>query len=95
MNILLIGGNGYIGSKFYQLYKNIYNITSIDMGMFHSNLGYSVDINYNKLTDINQYDAIICLAGHSSVRMCEVPHTLQQVSRSGRARHDGSRMASL
>ena len=39
--------------------------------MFHNDLGYSVDINYNKLTDINQYDAIICLAGHSSVRMCE------------------------
>jgi len=70
MNILLIGGNGYIGSKFYHLYKNEHTITSIDLCLFHSNLGYSTEINYNEI-DIDQYDVIVCLAGHSSVPMCE------------------------
>lgn len=71
MNILLIGGNGYIGSKFHHLYKNTYNITSIDLCLFHDNLGYSTEVNYNELTDISQFDVIVCLAGHSSVPMCE------------------------
>ena len=29
-NILLTGGLGYIGSKFFELYSNVYNITILD-----------------------------------------------------------------
>lgn len=68
--LLLLGGGGYIGSKFYSLYNTNYNIKSIDLELFNTD-SYSVNINYDKLTNINDYDIIICFAGHSSVAMCE------------------------
>lgn len=74
MKILLLGGNGYIGSRFYQSYSNYYDIESIDLCLFGKELGYSKKVNYNQLLtkfEISNYDAIICLAGHSSVNMCE------------------------
>lgn len=67
--ILLIGGSGYIGSKFYSTYSDIYTIESIDLHLFNID-SYSKKINYN-LIDISKFDIIICLAGHSSVQMCE------------------------
>jgi nucleoside-diphosphate-sugar epimerase len=69
MNILLLGGSGYIGSKFYQTYKNKYNITSIDLNLFQTT-DYSKELNFANVP-IDRYDVIICLAGHSSVNMCE------------------------
>lgn len=70
MKILLLGGNGYIGSKFYPTIKDRYDVTSIDLCLFEKDLGYSKKINFN-LVDISEYDIIYCLAGHSSVPMCE------------------------
>lgn len=67
--ILLLGGSGYIGSKFYAKYNSIYQIKSVDLQLFSQDC-YSQQINYNN-TDIDNYDTIICLAGHSSVQMCE------------------------
>jgi nucleoside-diphosphate-sugar epimerase len=69
MNILLLGGSGYIGSKFYSTYKDTYKIISVDLNLFHK-FDYSSEVNYAHLP-INEYDVIICLAGHSSVQMCE------------------------
>lgn len=69
MKILLIGGNGYIGSKFYEL-NSLHDITSVDLSLFDRDLGYSSKINYNDIS-ISGYDSIVCLAGHSSVPMCE------------------------
>jgi nucleoside-diphosphate-sugar epimerase len=69
MNILLLGGSGYIGSKFYQTHKNKYNITSIDLNLFQTT-DYSKELNYVNVP-IDRYDVILCLAGHSSVQMCE------------------------
>jgi nucleoside-diphosphate-sugar epimerase len=68
--ILLLGGGGYIGSKFYHKYNNIYDITSIDLKLFSYD-NYSISMNYNNINNIHDYDIIICLAGHSSVQMCE------------------------
>lgn len=70
MKILLLGGNGYIGSKFYSITKNV---TSIDLLLFNKDLGYSQFENFNELTSdyIKDFDVVICLAGHSSVQMCE------------------------
>ena len=73
MKILLLGGNGYIGSKFYESYKDSYDMISFDLCLFGKDLGHSVKINMRELVDVglSQYDAIVCLAGHSSVQMCE------------------------
>ena len=68
MKVLLIGGNGYIGSSFY--HKSTHEIHSVDLCLFKQNLGYSTGSNYNSF-DISESDVIICLAGHSSVPMCE------------------------
>lgn len=68
--VLLLGGNGYIGSRFYVDHKSKYNIDSIDLCLFGKDLSYSLPFNYNTV-DISDYDCIICLAGHSSVQMCE------------------------
>lgn len=67
--ILLLGGSGYIGSKFYSIFNTKYDITSIDLQLFHDD-SYSKIINYNNLS-IDEYDIILCFAGHSSVQMCE------------------------
>ena len=63
---LIIGGNGYIGSA---LYSKI-EADSVDLCMFGEDLGYSLKRNFDGF-NIDGYDNIILLAGHSSVRMCE------------------------
>jgi UDP-glucose 4-epimerase len=68
--VLILGGGGYIGSRFYHEYYDKYQLTSIDLQLFGSD-AYSIGINYNKLSDINNYNVILCFAGHSSVNMCE------------------------
>ena len=71
--ILLIGGNGYIGSRLTHDLQHTYDIQSIDKCWFGKNLGFSNEIDYNLLTKdyIAKFDAIILLAGHSSVKMCQ------------------------
>jgi len=73
MKVLLLGGNGYIGSKFYEFYHTKYDIESVDLCLFDKDLGYSKRINFDEYIkqDISMFDAIICLAGHSSVPMAE------------------------
>ena len=68
MRILLIGGNGYIGSLFYKTTAHL--VESVDICLFQQDLNYSHKINYDNL-NIDDFDIIICLAGHSSVPMCE------------------------
>lgn len=67
--VLLLGGNGYIGSKLYQSCSSSHDIVSVDLCLFGKNLGYSEQTNFNYV-DMSQYDVIICLAGHSSVPIC-------------------------
>jgi UDP-glucose 4-epimerase len=57
--ILLLGGSGYIGSKFYQVFNTKYNIHSIDLQLFTKD-NYSICENYNNLTNISDYDVIVC-----------------------------------
>lgn len=71
MNILLIGGNGYVGSALYpKLLKN-HSITSVDLCLFGKDLKYSLKFDYES-ADISEYDVIVCLAGHSSVQLCDL-----------------------
>ena len=64
--ILLLGGDGYIGSHFK---KTRCDIESIDISWYSD--GTSVD--YNDLTAdfLNGFSDIVLLAGHSSVAMCK------------------------
>lgn len=78
MKILLLGGSGYIGSKYYSKYESKHSIVSIDLNLFSGNFNYSNEINYKFIFDdeilsdiFHTADVIVCLAGHSSVQMCE------------------------
>lgn len=71
MEILLIGGNGYIGSALYPQITNKHNVDSVDLCLFGKNLKYSEKFDYQSV-DITNYDVIVCLAGHSSVQLCEL-----------------------
>lgn len=74
-NILVIGGNGYIGSRLIYDLHTKYNVTSLDVCWFNKPYAINIIQDYKTLTehDISKYDVVILLAGHSSVKMCNGP----------------------
>lgn len=71
--ILLIGNRGYIGSFLFKYLKTNYDVSGIDIGWYESDTNEEENIDYNSLDKnfIQNFDSIILLAGHSSVKMCE------------------------
>jgi nucleoside-diphosphate-sugar epimerase len=69
--ILLIGGNGYIGSFLSLNLVDKYTIKIVDINWFNDISDTSLD--FKNLGDdyIKDFDAVILLAGHSSVKMCD------------------------
>jgi len=74
MKILILGGKGYIGSKLCSSLKG--DITTVDMCLFETvdSKIKNLKIDYNLLDRqfLSQFKHIILLAGHSSVRMCDL-----------------------
>ena len=71
--ILLIGGNGYIGSRLYDHLLSLkYNVTNIDLCWFGQVYPETLVEDYKNITKekLNEYSHIILLASHSSVSMC-------------------------
>lgn len=71
--ILIIGGNGYIGSRLHTHLINLgYDVTNIDLGWFGITHTDTIQKDYRDLTkeELSEYTHIILLAGHSSVSMC-------------------------
>lgn len=71
--ILIIGGDGYIGSRLCQDFSNKFEVTSLDTCWFSTPSGKT---EVGDLRDYDEgfyriFDCIILLAGHSSVNMCE------------------------
>jgi nucleoside-diphosphate-sugar epimerase len=73
--VLIIGGNGYVGSRLIYDLHNIYDLHSIDICWFGQPDSHTEVRDYSQLTkqELSQYNAIILLAGHSSVKMCDGP----------------------
>ena len=71
-SVLIIGGNGYIGSRLIYELNSAYAIESVDLCWYGKDFKYSYTIDYNNLTKeyLSKFDTIILLAGHSSVKMC-------------------------
>lgn len=71
--ILIIGGNGYIGSRLYEYLLNLdYNVDNLDLVWFGKLFGETIEKDYKLLTinEIEKYTHIVLLAAHSSVSMC-------------------------
>jgi nucleoside-diphosphate-sugar epimerase len=70
--ILIIGGNGYVGSRLYEsLLKENYDVDNLDLCWFGKLYDETIVKDYRDLTDseLSKYTHIILLAGHSSVSM--------------------------
>lgn len=71
--ILLIGGNGYIGSRLYDYLLELnYNVDNIDLCWFGKIYPETIVKDYKDLTkeELGKYSHIVLLAAHSSVSMC-------------------------
>jgi len=80
-NILLTGGLGYIGSKFYELYSNEYNITILDKNFFGNylkNINNLIvkDIRDLTLNDVSDFDAVVHMAELSNDPLGELEPNL-------------------
>lgn len=75
MKNLIIGGKGYVGSRLVNELTG--SIDTVDLEIFQTqkNKINNIKIDYNFLSNdfLKNYDNIILLAGHSSVRMCDSP----------------------
>lgn len=71
--ILLLGGNGYIGSRVYEHLLNIgYQVDNVDLCWFGQVYKETTVVDYKHLRKehIQKYSHIILLSAHSSVAMC-------------------------
>lgn len=73
--VLIIGGNGYIGSRLLNNYKNLYDLTAVDICWYNDPADNIIKEDYKNFSKdfYKKFDAIILLAAHSSVKMCEGP----------------------
>ena len=74
-SVLIIGSEGYIGSRIAHDLQNIYDIHGIDICWFGQSNNYTEVKDYNQLTkeELSKYHTVVLLAGHSSVKMCDGP----------------------
>jgi len=71
-NILIIGGNGYVGSRLRQVLTQDYAVDSVDCCWYNYDKS-SRRVDYHKLTaeELTKYNAIILLAAHAGVKPCD------------------------
>jgi len=73
-NVLLIGGCGYIGSRLFQVLNEDHAVDSVDIEWYGNHINrFNIVKDFTDLTknEIEFYDVVILLAGHSSVKMCD------------------------
>lgn len=73
MKILLIGGCGYIGTALYDHLSPNHDVKTVDAGWWGTTNDNNFAVYYDVLTPeyINEFDAVVVTAAHSSVAMCE------------------------
>jgi UDP-glucose 4-epimerase len=72
---LLIGNNGYIGSRLQGFLQNYCYVQGVDIGWFGMAISDTLCIDFKDLDlqFLQSFDCVILLAGHSSVKMCDGP----------------------
>lgn len=71
--IVILGGDGYIGSRLKMDLRQDHDVTTVDTGWFSlDKLGF-IEEDFKNLSKefIQSFDCVILLAGHSSVNMCQ------------------------
>ena len=70
--VLLIGNRGYIGSALQSVLSE-YDLTCIDSCWYMEPDKYTTELDYKLLSrdTLKDFDVVILMAGHSSVKMCE------------------------
>ena len=72
--VLILGGNGYIGTRLFSfLTDNGFFVDVVDACWFEKTIEKTIVDDYKNLSKefYSEYDSIILLAGHSSVKMSE------------------------
>jgi nucleoside-diphosphate-sugar epimerase len=71
--ILIIGGDGYIGSRLQKDLVPEYELTILDSCWFSEPSSTTIQDDFSKISKgfVSGFDVVILLAGHSSVNMCE------------------------
>ena len=81
LNVMIVGGSGYIGSRLVQDLREKYNVINVDItNKRHNNNEmrmHFAQLDQRMLYDV---DAVIFLAGYSSVPMCEKSHTTDVIT---------------
>jgi len=76
MKLLIIGGCGYIGSALYTRFHKKYEVDTVDLEYFGNFVNpNNIKLGFDELKKeyLDRFDAIIFLAGNSSVKLCSDP----------------------
>lgn len=72
--VLILGGHGYVGSRLQQVLNQHYTVDVVDTNWYNTNQQeYLADYHDLPKDYYADYNVIIVLAGHSSVKSCEGP----------------------
>ena len=71
--VLIIGSEGYIGSRLYQYLEPRYSVKKVDICWFNNITGFSRDYSSVSKEELAEFNVVILLAGHPSVQSCEGP----------------------
>jgi len=71
--VLILGSNGYVGSRLQHEWNDKYELTLVDTCWFNKPTEHTIvtDINNLSKSFVQSHDIVILLAGHSSVKMSE------------------------
>jgi nucleoside-diphosphate-sugar epimerase len=73
MNVLIIGGCGYVGSAIFDYLKDKHKVQTVDLewyGNFNNTSNIKVDFNDLDHDFLDQFDVIVHTAANSSVQLC-------------------------